>query len=896
MLVRDEIRPLQLRHRLRAVLKNYGVIHLVRVVPQLVVLVVAELVYALVTGRRRTAAALAGAWAWNLRRLGELRRLRRRRSGVPGPCPTARSGACRSGAAPGSTRSSGDSWWVRTGPGFLTAAGRDLAVSLRDLRAPLAVWGGIAAVLLVGSRHVLGNPFPAVGELVPFPDSPATFLRLFVSGWSTAGLGSEGSPPLAFGLLGAAGVLLIGAMGVLQKILVLGAIPAGIIGAHRLARPVASTRAGLVAAVVYAAVPLPYNALARGRWGGLIAYALAPWVLGRLLRATGLAPFGGAQRADADGFGPDAPAASGPAGPLAAPTPDVAPPEAASAAPPVSDPEPTGPTRRLPPLIPHGEPAIVIVAPVSSPPSPPEPSPPAEPPVPPTPPAPVHERPSRPSRPQWRLADHALPLGILLALGCALAPAVASMTVVTAGGVLLGAACTGRLGAGLRAAAAAIGGLLVVAVLLFPWTLEFFLPGANWATFTGVALPEARGLGLGALLRFETGPLGAPPLGWAFVLAAALPLMIARGWRLQWSVRAWTVALVAIGVVWAGGRGWLPVPLPSPEVLLAPAAAALALAAALGLHAFEVDLRGFGFGWRQAALAVAAASVVGVVPVLGAAIDGRWDLPRQDVSELLSFMPEQRAAGAFRVLWLGDPEALPLHGWQLATGIAYGTSRNGPPDATVLWPGSDDGPTQLIPDAVNLARRGDTSRLGHLLAPMAVRYVVVPVGDTGAAASRAAVAALDGQVDLRQLQRDDALVVFENAAWAPHRARLSPAAATASERTGLETARVTELAGSPPVLARERSPFRFTGTLGDDQVVSMAEAYSSAWQLSAGGETAEHRKAFGWANAYEVDAGGRATLRYRTSIFRFVALGVEIVLWVVVVRAALDRRRRREPG
>src|SRR5947208_4951871 len=49
-------------------------------------------------------------------------------------------------------------------------------------------------------------------------------------------------------------------------------------------------------------------------------------------------------------------------------------------------------------------------------------------------------------------------------------------------------------------------------------------------------------------------------------------------------------------------------------------------------------------------------------------------------------------------------------------GLAYATSDSGPPDASDLWPGSSNGPTGLIADAVAVARRGDTTRLGHLLA------------------------------------------------------------------------------------------------------------------------------------------------------------------------------------
>src|SRR5439155_19985680 len=58
----------------------------------------------------------------------------------------------------------------------------------------------------------------------------------------------------------------------------------------RLARTVHSWARG-VAGVVVLAVPVPYDALARGRMAGLVAYAAFPWFLAALLRATGLEPF-----------------------------------------------------------------------------------------------------------------------------------------------------------------------------------------------------------------------------------------------------------------------------------------------------------------------------------------------------------------------------------------------------------------------------------------------------------------------------------------------------------------------------------------------------------------------------------------------------------------------------
>ena len=46
-----------------------------------------------------------------------------------------------------------------------------------------------------------------------------------------------------------------------------------------------------MAAVCYLGLSLPYDALAQGRWDGLIAYAAVPWILARLARAAGLRPF-----------------------------------------------------------------------------------------------------------------------------------------------------------------------------------------------------------------------------------------------------------------------------------------------------------------------------------------------------------------------------------------------------------------------------------------------------------------------------------------------------------------------------------------------------------------------------------------------------------------------------
>ena len=60
------LQELQRRHELLAVFKCYGPFHLVRVVPQILVLAVGEVIVAELAGNRARARAVVRAWRWNL--------------------------------------------------------------------------------------------------------------------------------------------------------------------------------------------------------------------------------------------------------------------------------------------------------------------------------------------------------------------------------------------------------------------------------------------------------------------------------------------------------------------------------------------------------------------------------------------------------------------------------------------------------------------------------------------------------------------------------------------------------------------------------------------------------------------------------------------------------------
>ncbi len=777
----------QEEHRIRTILSCYGIFHLIRVLPQAVVLTVAQVVVQFVTGRAATARASVMAWPRALRPMRSLLSARRRAQRLR----TVGDTEVRRLQTPGSASLKAFLRATFGGANPLEALTARRTVSsrlaTRGWRLPAAAWGVTAVVLLWGSRSLLGHHLPGVGTLPAFHGGPSDWWHLWWSGWRADGLGSTGPTSPALALLALSGTVLLGGIGVLQKVLILGPLFIGPLGAYRSARPLASPAARAAVLVSYAVVPLPFNALAGGHWSGLVAYAAAPWLLTLLCRLGGDYPY------------------------LA--------------------------------------------------------------------------RPRRPMR--------VIGLGLVLALAAAFVPALLAVVPLMGLGLALGATLSGRPVVGLRALAASIGGTVVAIVLLLPWS--FSILGSRTAVF-GVALPAAGAPRLADLLRFHTGPVGTGFLAWGLLAAAALPLLIGRSWRLAWASRMWGVALCCWLAAWAAGRGWLPIPLAAPELLLAPAAAALALSVGLGALAFSVDLPGYRLGWRQlSSLAAAIGLAMAALPMLAAAGGGRWQIPNQDFGSTLSLAPGQ----AFRVLWVGDPRGLPLGAWQLATGVGYATSTDGPPDASYLWPPPAAGATPLLAGDLHLATTRMTTRLGHLLAPLAVRYIVIPVlsapqGSGGVALPVPGdiLAGLDQQTDLKAHRVDDALRVYENAAWVPGRALLPDDAAAAPGSATPAASQAAELAGTPAALGSGGHD-SFSGPLPANSHVLVSESDQAGWHLVVAGKGAPRQQAFGWAMLFSTTDAGKGSLHFVAPLGGQALKVLEFALWLAAVAVVVADHRRR---
>jgi GT2 family glycosyltransferase len=716
------LQALQRRHELAAILSCYSWSHLLRVVPQALLLALGELTVASIVGDRRRARAILHAWRWNLARHRELRRRRRavaairalsdkevRSLQVSGSARLstylsrlthqgidvahglrggheggAHAGGAHAGGARAGERDQGGAHEERgheDGGDGHDAAARDRALGagvgaaaltgsvgtafsedadfdeLDDLgrrgrrrslsgerflasrRSRAGVALGVAAVLVIGSRGLLGAPLPLVGQFVGF-FSWTRLWQQFFSSWQPAGLGAHVPASPAFGILAIAGTVLLGHSGLLQEVVVLGCIPLGAWGAARVLRPFGSARARLVAAIAYLALPLGIDALARGRWDGLVAYAATPWIVLHLARVTQLEPFGA-------GMGRAA----------------------------------TRPSRGAPSEI-----------------------------------------------GSWRrsLAFQVLGLGAIEAVTMSFAPAMIVVVLVVGCGLAVGSLLAGGARRGARAALGAVGATVVAAVLCAPWAVATLRAGGGALVVLGLPTVHESVPGWSGLLRMAVGPVGSSPLVWLLLAVAVVPLLVARGERLAWATRLWVVALVAWMVALVASKGWALPFAPSLDVLLAPAALAVGVCVGLAVRAFETDLAGYRFGWRQALAGFAVVAIVlGVVPSLVETDSGRWTLPTAGYQGAAGLPSARPSAPGYRVLWLGAPQSLPLGAWPIGPGLAYATSSDGTPTLADLWVPASPGKAERIADALRVAMRGETVHMGRLLAADRIRYVVV---------------------------------------------------------------------------------------------------------------------------------------------------------------------------
>jgi GT2 family glycosyltransferase len=755
------------RRRVRVVLTCYSFATLLWVIPFGVFLSFVEAIVFLPTRRRRAAFAGFSAWWWNFFHLGRVRRARK---------PAQHARAIHDSELHELQVSAG----ARFGA-FLTAhhaddrlqslgeRGRFAMESISEAFRTPASYAALAVlvVLFVGSRDLFSQGVPAVGTLVEWPGVKALVTEL-TSAWRHTGMGSTDAGPPALAAMAAFGTVLFGAVGLAETLVVVGSFVVGAIGAYRLARAIAGgPTAAATAAIVYVLVPVSRNAVANGRLGPLVLFALLPFLVLLLVRAGG---FDGAE----------------------------------------------GASRR--PL---------------------------------------------------------LGLAIATAVATAWYPPASVAIVLVALVLLVVSLVAGGGRAALRAVGAALVGVAGAALLLSPWTLTVF-DSRNDVAALGIGYHSH--LDLAEVVRFESGPSGAgiAPIG--LLVAALLALVLTRGVRLAWAIRAWSLVVVGFALVWLPAELAPSSPVAAPEAGLVIAALGVATAAALGIgstaHAEPSTRR---VGWRQGLVAVAVVGVVvGGLGFLADAVNGRWGAPDGDWAEVLSFTGDATFEGQFRILWVGDPDVLPLDPVEIDEEISWSLTRNGPGDARELWRAPTDSADDVIDRAIDVARHGDTARLGRLLAPAGVRYVVVPLrnGPDGARGRPvpSVTAAFAGQLDLARLPSEPGLVIYQNESWAPARATTKQDVPTGDVAT-LPSAASTDLTGATPL----------GGAPAPAGTALLAEAFDDGWSATGDGRELAHGSAFGWVSAWEHPEQGTVAISHDGQGARYLLLGAELLVWIVAL-------------
>ncbi len=679
-------------------------------------------------------------------------------------------------------------------------------------RGSYILWTTLVVMLIIGSRSLLLNGSVSVGQMVPFSSSVRDVVSSYASGWWGAGFGQVSSLPTGIALTAVAGVAALGNMGLANTLMIVLLPFVGWLGAWRFASVMGTRGARIASAAAYAAVPLGYASIAAGRWGTLLVYAVAPWMLHLLRMLVGHADINDARPKE----------------------------------------------------------AMVIVDPSV-----------------------------------WRRWFATLVL--LVAVTFAFEPGIVIVLPLVAGVI---GVTTLTQGLHIRWAGRWIGisslALLSGIALNLPWAGTYVRNGW-WEALSGAPVDSGRNIGLWGLARFAVGGFSLSLLSVGLYAAVVGALFLVRGARATWTLRG--ASLVVIGMLLAvlDDSALLPVHAAEPGLMLVPVALGIAVSAGAMGASLALDLNRGRLSWRQPLGAlVGLAFAVGLFPAAVNSINGSWNQPSLALPQLLAQLPDAQTAGNYRTLFIGDSRVLPGAPINFGWGISYSVVNGATPSVDEYW---ETPPTRTRDNAVAAMYgivRGQTSRAGRLLAPLSVRYIVVPIIDGGQSTRSDPIAepaglveALSRQLDLRRKFASPDLVVFENTAWVPVKSVLTAAGSESSKLAGATSMIATNISGAVSLPATDRADATVVADVAAG-TMHLAVPFTSRWTVDVDGTEVPARPAFGLTTAYDIAAPGRAVVSFQTTSVHTLLVLVQFVAWCLVIFVAFSRRkysfRRTQPA
>ena len=669
----------------------------------------------------------------------------------------------------------------------------------------------IFLLIVIGSRGIILGGSRTVGEFLPFEggaNSAGSLMRMFRSGWWSSGFGEAAANPTGLGLLALGGFFVLGNLALLETLMIVGSLFVGFFGMWRLCGSFYNTRARLVGATVYVALPLSYDAIARGRFSALLTVAALPWVFDLLRKVGGLLPN---ERKDSS----------------------------------------TGV------LLSNSENSTDVGI--------------------------------------SRLTQLISALVLILGLVAAFAPAILVIAFI---GIILW--CVASLFG--RTSMRSLGTMFSVGIIgifgaLFvnlPWSMHF-VSGRWWELLTSDQSLGERNLGLIALASLNFGEITGGTLVLASYFCVACSLLVANSWRFVWALRS--SFLVAGGLLLAvlDDQGLLPFGMPEPVIILSLVACGLALASATCASVFSETSAKKTSDWRRSVgLLVPVAISVAILPSLLGVVDGRWHQPNATVSQLFAQMPDNPTDGNYRVLFVGDNELLPISTNAVTNKVSYGVSDDGPVNIVSHWAPQRTAMNELADHALNALIDRQTVRVGRLMSPLAIRFIVVPLGDQPSQSARLLVDSLSNQIDLRRLYFAKDLAIFENSAWLPIVSLLDEESAVASEKVDESALIVRELRSLLPLFIDDQSVSNKTvSSAFDGGTVHLAVPFNKNWQLIVDDARLNPRVAFGASTAFDAPIKGVAKLSFRTSKLRDLYLVAQALVWLGLLMLAVNFSRFR---
>lgn len=505
----------------------------------------------------------------------------------------------------------------------------------------------------------------------------------------------------------------------------------------------------------------------------------------------------------------------------------------------------------------------------------------------------------------------ALRLGLVVGAVAAFEASFVPVLIVAAIAYIVATAmCTGVRS--LRGLPGVVAASVVVALLLnFPW-IGHYVGSDWWSLVVGADPGVGRNEGILRILSFDAGRAAFAPAILVLYGVVIAAVVVARGTRFVWAVRGAVLTAVFVALAVASDSRVFGFSLPESGVLLSFAAGGLALGVVALLDAVENDVRGARFGWRQPLALLAALTVlVPVIPLVVNAADGRWNQPRSSLDTLLLQLAKNPDEGDYRMLYLGHPDLLPAAPRTLDTRsdlqLGYAVTDDGVATLFTQWAPGETSTVRTLENALSHLLSGDTPRVGRLIAPLGVRYIVIPRIDGARSTRSEPMAVPDGlvdalrvQLDLRRQYESADLLIYENTAWVPTVAQLSAAGSQASTTAGMDELVLADLRGATPAkvgFVPGRATQRLQVAPG---VVSIGVPPSPRWSLSVDGRRLASRPAFGATTGFDVPdtvaQGSRATLRYDRPVLQVAFVVGQFALWCFALFIALGLRgRRRRP-